>query len=91
MIKLIKLITGEEVLAKYEESDTTMIMENPMRLQLSPKGLAMIPLSPFMKENAKITIQKKDVLYTVDADDDVINGYNQQFSGIVVAPPGLVI
>lgn len=91
MIKLIKLVTGEEVLSKYEENDTTMTLSNPMRLQLSPKGLAMIPLSPFMKENAKITIDKKDVLYLVEADDDVINGYNSQFGGIVIAPPGLVL
>lgn len=90
-IRLVKLVTGEEVLTKYEEVGETMVMENPMRLQLSPKGLAMIPLSPFMKENAKVTVQKKDVLYIVEADEDVINGYNQQFSGIVVAPPGLVL
>jgi len=90
-IQLVKLVTGEEVLTKYEEVGDTMVMENPMRLQLSPKGLAMIPLSPFMKENAKVTIQKKDVLYIVEPDEDVINGYNQQFGGIVVAPPGLVL
>jgi hypothetical protein len=88
-IKLIKLITGEEVLTKYEQVETTLILQNPMRLQLSPKGLAMIPLSPFMKESAKITIGLKDVIYIVDADEDVINGYNSQFGGIVIAPPGL--
>lgn len=91
MINLIKLVTGEEVLSKYEENDTTMTLSNPMRLQLSPKGLAMIPLSPFMKENAKIIIQKKDILYTVEPDEDVVNGYNSQFGGIVIAPPGLII
>jgi hypothetical protein len=91
MINLIKLVTGEEVLSKYEENDTTMTLSNPMRLQLSPKGLAMIPLSPFMKENAKIIIEKKNVLYIVEADEDVINGYNSQFGGIVIAPPGLVL
>ena len=89
--KLIKLITGEEILSKYEQIDSNMILSNPMRLQLSPKGIAMIPLSPFMKENSKIYIDTKDVLYTVDADDDVLNAYNQQFGGIVVAPPGLII
>jgi hypothetical protein len=89
--KLIKLATGEEILARYEQVDATLVLQNPMKLALSPKGLAMVPLSPFMKENSKITIALKDVIYTVDADEDVLNGYNSQFGGIVLAPTGLVI
>lgn len=91
MLKLVKFVTGEEVLAKCEESADNMILENPVRLQLSQKGVAMIPLSPFMKENAKITVGKRDIVYTVDPDEDVVNGYNQQFGGIVIAPPGLTL
>lgn len=90
--QLVKLVTGEEVLTKYEVSPQgDFIMENPVKLALSPKGLAMVPLSPFVKEGAKITIGQRDVLYVVDADEDVVNGYNSQFGGIVVAPPGLLI
>lgn len=97
MVKLVKLSTGEEVIAKVEitsvgvEQQTVYILQNPMRLQLNPKGVAMIPLSPFMKESAKITVDKMDVIYTVDADDDVVNAYNGQFGGILTAPPGLTL
>lgn len=91
MLKLVKLVTGEEVLTKYEEVGDTVVMENPVKLALSQKGVAMIPLSPFMKENVKITIEKKDILYIVEPDEDVVNGYNSQFGGIVVAPPGLTL
>jgi len=91
MMKLVKLVTGEEVLTKCEEVGDTLVLENPVRLQLQQKGVAMIPLSPFMKENAKITIHKRDIMFTVEPDEDVVNGYNQQFGGIVVAPPGLTL
>jgi hypothetical protein len=92
MLKLVKLVTGEEVLAKVETTPQNgLILENPVRLQLSQKGVAMIPLSPFMKEGAKITITERDIMFIVDADEDVVNGYNQQFGGIVVAPPGLTL
>lgn len=91
MMKLVKLVTGEEVLAKFEDAGDRVILENPVRLQLQQKGIAMIPLSPFMKEDAKIIIQKRDVMYTVEPDEDVVNGYNQQYGGIVVAPPGLTL
>lgn len=90
--QLVKLVTGEEVLTKYEVSaQGDFVLENPVKLALSPKGLAMVPLSPFMKEGAKMTVSQRDVMYTVDADEDVLNGYNSQFGGIVVAPPGLLI
>jgi hypothetical protein len=88
-IKLVKLITGEEVLTKYDEGNPQCVLNNPVKLQLSQKGVAMIPLSPFMKENAKIVINKSSVLYTVDPDEDVVNAYNQQFGGIMIAPVGL--
>lgn len=91
MLKLVKLVTGEEVLAKVESIQNGLILDNPVRLQLSPKGVAMIPLSPFMKEGAKITIAERDIMYTVEADEDVVNGYNQQFGGIVVASPSLTL
>jgi len=88
-IKLVKLITGEEVLTKYDEGNPLCILNNPVKLQLSQKGVAMIPLSPFMKENAKIVISKASVLYTVEPDEDVVNAYNQQFGGIMLVPSGL--
>lgn len=88
-IKLVKLVTGEEILTKCEWVANNLVLNNPVKLQLSPKGVAMIPLSPFMKENAKINIEDKNVLYTVDPDEDVVNAYNQQFGGIVIAPAGL--
>ncbi len=90
--KLIKIVTGEEVLAKFDEVGETLMLSNPMRLQLQQRGVAMIPLSPFMKEGTKIPVAKKDVLWMIDAEEEVINAYNQQFgSGIVVAPPGLTL
>lgn len=91
MINLIKLVTGEEVLARYEIVGDVFYLENPVRLQLSQKGVAMIPLSPFMKENSKIAIKSQDVIYTVEPDEDVVNAYNQQFGGIVIASSGLTL
>lgn len=94
MIKLVKLVTGEEVLARVEEGDNpsdTVILKNPVKLGLSQKGVAMVPLSPFMKDDAVFSISYRDVIYMIDPDEDVVNGYNQQFGGILTAPPGLKI
>lgn len=91
-VKLVKLITGEEVLTKYETGkNSSVTLNNPVKLQLSQKGVAMIPLSPFMKENAKIVIDVASVLYTVDPDEDVVNAYNQQFGGIITPPSNLIL
>lgn len=91
-IKLVKLVTGEEVLTKYETGKSQIVtLHNPVKLQLSQKGVAMIPLSPFMKENAKILISTDSVIYTVDPDEDVVNAYNQQFGGIITPPSNLIL
>lgn len=91
MVKLVKLVTGEEVLAKVEleQQGGHYVLENPVKLALNQKGVAMIPLSPFMKEDVKFKIKDRDVIYAIDADDDVVNAYNGQFGGIIQAPPGL--
>lgn len=90
--KLIKIVTGEEVLSNFDEIGETLMLSNPVRLQLQQRGVAMVPLSPFMKEGTKIPLAKKEVLWMIDADEDVVNAYNQQYgSGIVVAPPGLTL
>lgn len=90
-ILLVKLTTGEEVLTKFEEhSNTTLVtLHEPVMLQVTQKGVGMMPLSPFMKENAKIVIERNLIVYTVEPDEDVVDAYNKQF-GITIAAFGQV-
>ena len=66
-VKVLKLITGEEVLARVEQKDTMFILDKPLTLQAVPNqqtgqvGFALIPL--FMSgKNENITISIDHVI-----------------------------
>ena len=91
MVKLIKLVSGEEIMADVtQEVGTTLTIENAIRLTLSQKGVGMVPLSPFMKDS-KLTLERVNIIYMAEADDELVNAYKGQFGGIVTAPPGLTL
>lgn len=92
MVNLIKLITGEEVIAYKEESkDGMIVLKNPVKLAFSPEGVAMIPFAPFSKSD-KITISSANVIFETELEDEVYNQYNSQFgSGLVVSSPDLKV
>ena len=91
MIKLIKLVTGEEVLSEVEQVGDSFVFKNPVKLGLTQQGVAMIPLSPFAKEDVKITVNKVNVVYETDPDSDVTNAYNERFGGILLAKSNLSV
>ena len=88
MVKLIKLVTGEEIMGDMEwiTEGESLELENPVRLALTQQGLAMVPWTPFIKGN-KITISsiKVNAIYIADADDDLANEYRSKFGGITLA------
>jgi len=90
-VKLVKLVTGEELIAEVEHKQPVFELKNPIRLILSEKGVGMAPFSPFLDgDPVKIEIKEEHVICTGNVDIEVVNAYNQQFgSGIVLATPTL--
>ncbi len=89
MIQLIKLITGEDLVAEMEHSpDTfTVILTNPIKIGLAERGLAMMQFCPFLK-STKIKIHKDHILCHGDVEEEIANAYNVQFGTGLVLPPG---
>lgn len=95
MAKILKLTTGEEIVAKAElvyveeHEEHQYKLEKPVRLILSEQGVGMMPFAPFLKSE-DVTISKSHVIYCDEADDEVANAYNSKFgSGLVVPPSDL--
>ena len=92
MIKLFKLVTGEEIIASFKDLGEGLELDIPVRIALTQQGIAMMPLSPFIKEGEKIIISKTNIVFTADVDDEVKNAYNSKFgSGIVIANSPLLL
>lgn len=86
-VKLVKLVTGEEVLAGFEVAGIgdAWVLDNPVRIMLNAQGVSMMPFSPFMKGD-QLIINKLNVIYFVDVEEELANAYNSKFgSGILTA------
>ncbi len=91
MIKILKLTTGEEVIADVDKGNSGWDLKNPVRLMISEQGVGMMPFAPFVKSDT-VCISDRHIIYLGDADDEVRNAYNAKFgSGLVVASSDLKI
>jgi hypothetical protein len=91
MIKIVKLITGEDVVADIEILEDKVVMKNPQRFIMTQEGLGSIPLLPFSSDE-KISVNMNHVVLIAEPDSEVKNGYNAQHgSGIVVASSSKIL
>ena len=88
-VKVLKLITGEEVIARVtEEKNNLITLEKPMILQIIPPttstGQIGFALVPWMKaaKNDKTTISIEHVLVTDEASDQSEKNYLQIVTGL---------
>lgn len=85
MVKFLKLITSEEIIADVSVADQKAIIKNPVRLAMTQEGVAMIPFIPFLKSD-KVEIDLKDILFEGELEQEIKNAYNNKFgSGIVTS------
>ena len=90
-VKVLKLITGEEVITRVteEENNYSLItLEKPMTLQMIPPttstgqvGFAMVPWMKAAK-NDKTTISIEHILVTDEASDQTEKNYLQVVTGL---------
>ena len=88
-VKVLKLITGEEVIARVsEEHNDLLTLEKPMTLQMMPPntstgqvGFALVPWIKAAK-NDKTTISIEHVLVTDEASSQTEKNYLQVITGL---------
>lgn len=95
MIKFVKLITNDDLIADVEENSKKdkqgeyvpgFYLKNAVRIVFTPQGVGMVPYSPFTLDSQAIFISENNVLYTSELEEEIKNAYNSKFgSGIIVA------
>lgn len=95
MIKIVKLITGEDIVAEIEYLDSSegkkLHMKNPQRFLMTQEGLGSIPLMPFSSDK-DFYVSMNHVVMIAEPEVEVKNGYNAQHgSGIVIASDRKII
>lgn len=84
--KLIRLVTGEELLAKHVEGNTYKDLAI-----IIPQGggnLGIMQYTPYAKID-KITFREDHIMFVVEPKQELINEYNKVYgSGLVMATAG---
>jgi len=91
-IKLLRLKSGEDIVADIDENEDTVTIENPA--QIMPMGgsngqgmqLGFAPWIPFAgTAKVKVDIPRDYIIFIIEPAKDIVNNYRQAFgSGIVV-------
>jgi hypothetical protein len=99
-IKIIKLITGEELLAEVTISSpipTSITLKNPVRIVVMPNKLdpktpnvGFAPWAEF-SEDKSFDLDKAHILAIINPIKEFINQYNTMFGGLVVPSSNLIM
>jgi hypothetical protein len=95
-VKVVKLVTGEELVVEItEENKSSITFKNPVAsvLQRSQQtGGAALGFMPWMHAaNGPFVIEKSKIICVAEVAEEVKNGYNQIFGAGIVVPPKQLI
>jgi hypothetical protein len=80
----IKILNGDEIIARYESEDTdTITISRPLALTMGAQGLGMIPWV-FLGNAEKITLQRAHVFFVVPSKKDAADQYMEGTTGIAL-------
>ena len=86
-VKVLKLITGEEVIARVSEENNLITLDNPMTLQMLPPtstgqvGFALVPWIKAAK-NEKVTISTEHIIAEDEGSEQTQKNYLQLVTGL---------
>ena len=83
-VKLLRIVTGEEVIAELLSEDTdTITVKNGLVVIPNAQGVWFAPWATVIsKQEPEITVERKFIIYMVECDVDVVEKYESIFSPI---------
>ena len=87
-VKLIRIITGEEVVAELlEETESFIKVQNGLVVLPTAQSVGFAPWATVIsKENPEIIVQKTHVVYLAEVQEDVAKKYNEMYGSKLVTP-----
>ena len=87
-VKLIRMITGEEIIAEIvSETDDTITVQNGLVVLPSAQGVGFAPWATVIsKEEPEIEMSKNHIVYMVAVQEDVSLKYNEMFGSKLKLP-----
>ena len=94
-VKLLRLSTGEDIIAKVGENDQGVSLNKPFVIIPQQKGpgqpiqLMMSLYNAFGKSDT-VTLDKDKIVFMTDPKDEILKSYEQNTSRIITSKPGLI-
>lgn len=90
-LQVLKMVTGEDVLAKVTiEQDGTCTLNQPIQIVLVQQGDMISPVprpyALFAKDQSKIKVQLDNIIFMTEPVDELVHMYQTVTGSIVVAP-----
>lgn len=88
-IKLLKLVSGEEVLCEItDRGKNSVSCKNPCLILPTKEGqLAIIPWMPYSKIGDGVEIGNVQIMFQTDVMEDMVTEYERIFSKVYTATP----
>lgn len=91
MIKIVKLVNGEDLISDIKINESDVVLKKPYKFVLTNEGIGSIPYMPFSKDE-EYKISLNHILSIAEPEDDFRNAYNSQHgSGIVVPKNNMIL
>jgi len=87
-VKLLRITTGEEVVAELlSETEDTITVQNGLVVLPTNTGVGFAPWATVIsKEEPEITMSKRHVVYVAEVQEDVAKKYNEMFGSKLITP-----
>jgi len=92
-IKLLRLKSGEDIVADIDVNDDTITIENPAAImpmgdprQSGAVQMGFAPWVPFSNDK-QFEISKDWIVFITEPATDIVNNYRQAFGSGIVVPP----
>jgi len=87
-VKLLRIVTGEEVIAELiSETEETITVQNGLAVLPTNNGVGFAPWATVIsKDNPEITISKTHLVYVAEVQEDVCKKYNEMFGSKLITP-----
>ena len=90
-VKILRLVTGEDVIAKISENDQGVSLNKPFVIIPTqsqpgkPVQLMMTLYSPYGKSDS-VTIKSDKIISSVEPKEEILKSYQQNTSSIIQSP-----
>lgn len=89
-IKLLRLVTGEDVLAEFQDQGDTVQLTNPLIVYIRPTetGVPQVGMSQWVPYSASkvFVVEKTKVVFITEPAEDIRGNYDKVFGAGLILP-----